>query len=82
MNKPLTIWPAAMRLSVAALYCDLSEAAFQREVAAGRLPDPITLGKSPRWRRTELDEALAVLGGDDLGDWRDGSPLYGKAANG
>lgn len=64
--KPLTIWPAAMRRSVAALYCDLSEAAFEREVAAGRLPAPIELGRGDRWSRAQLDRALAVLAGEAI----------------
>ena len=34
-------WPAAMRLKVAAAYCDLSPADFEREIIAGRLPMPV-----------------------------------------
>jgi hypothetical protein len=75
-------YPAAMTKRQSAEYFSLSVAAFEREVAAGRLPSPITLAKHERWSRAQLDKALAILAGDELGDWRDGSPLYDRAANG
>lgn len=62
-------WPAMMRRTLAARYCDLSAAEFEREVNEGRLPLPIVLGGSERWSRRKLDEALELLdGGAD--DWR------------
>jgi excisionase family DNA binding protein len=70
-----SIWPGAMRMSLAAAYVDLSMAEFQREVAAGVLPEPVKLGRGERWIRSSLDKALAALSGEDA-DWRDGSPLY------
>ncbi len=73
-------WPRMMRRQLAALYCDLSVPEFQREVADGRLPMPVTLGNHDRWSKAALDKALADLTGDGEVDWRDGSPLYGDAA--
>lgn len=62
-------WPAMMRRSLAARYCDLSVAEFEREVNDGRLPVPIMLGSSEHWSHRKLDEALELLhGGAD--DWR------------
>lgn len=54
-------WPAMMQRSLAALYCGLSTAEFDREVAAGRLPPPHRLGDSELWRREEVDRQLAEL---------------------
>lgn len=72
-------WPAMMRRPLAAQYCDLSEAAFEREVGAGRLPCPVSIGDVDRWSKVQLDKALAILAGDEQADWRQGSPLYGGA---
>lgn len=70
-----------MRRQLAAQYCDLSVAAFEREVASGSLPGPIQVGKHERWSKIQLDKSLAILAGDIEEDWRKGSPLYeGKAA--
>lgn len=60
----------------AAHYCDLSEASFEREVAAGRLPHPVKLGGKDHWSRVALDEALERLAGESAGDWRKDQPLY------
>jgi len=72
-------WPAMMKRPLAARYCDLSIAEFEREVMAGRLPSPVVLGDREHWSRAQLDKALAVLTGEEQADWRKGSPLY-KAA--
>lgn len=62
-------WPAMMKRSLAARYCDLTAAEFEREVNEGRLPLPVQLGNSEHWSRRKLDEALEALhGGGD--DWR------------
>lgn len=61
-------WPAALRKSLAARYCDLSVAAFERLVASGELPAPISLGKSERWATAQLDKALLVLAGEVDGE--------------
>lgn len=67
-------WPAMMLRKTAAAYCDMSEAAFEREVASGTLPLPIIFGGKPHWSRTQVDEYLAQLTGED--DWRATSSLY------
>jgi hypothetical protein len=53
-----------MTRAKAAEYMSLSVAAFEREVAAGRFPPPISLGKQERWCRAQLDKALLVLAGE------------------
>ena len=57
-------WPAAMKRGTAARYCELSEAEFERQVAAGTLPAPFKLGKHEHWSRAQLDKALLVLAGE------------------
>lgn len=57
-------WPAAMKRATAAAYCDMSEAAFEREVIAGRFPASILLGGREHWRKDAIDAALARLSGD------------------
>lgn len=73
-------WPRMMRRSTAALYCDLSVAEFEREVAGGRLPIPVKLGNSEHWSRVAIDEMLGRLTGDTTPDWRGKSKLYGQKA--
>lgn len=65
-----------MRRSLAARYCDLSVAEFEREVMAGNLPQPVKLGNEEHWSKAQLDHSLAVLTGEAQKDWRIGSPLY------
>jgi hypothetical protein len=62
-------WPAAMKRGLAARYCDLSVAEFEREVVAGRLPMPVTLGNSEHWPKSRIDEALERISGS-ASDWR------------
>jgi predicted DNA-binding transcriptional regulator AlpA len=72
-------WPAAMRRELAADYCDLTVAAFVREVFAGKLPAPITLGGKDRWIRSAIDEAL-LRSSEPQNDWRAAQPgLNGEA---
>lgn len=56
-------WPEAMRRKTAAAYCDVSEAAFEREVFSGRLPQPFKLGGRDHWRKAAIDSALDFLTG-------------------
>jgi len=37
-------WPRMLKRDKAAAYCDLSVAAFEREIVAGRLPAGVMLG--------------------------------------
>ncbi len=68
--------PRMMTRARASHYCDLSEAEFEREVAAGTLPSPIMLGKRPHWSRKDLDERLDSLGSGVTHDWRANCNLY------
>lgn len=54
----MTRWPALMRRRTAAEYLDMSEAAFEREVLAGRLPAALMFGGRDHWRKAELDRAI------------------------
>lgn len=73
-------WPRMMKRATACAYCDLSAAEFEREVFAGRLPQPVKLGNSEHWSRIAIDEMLLRLSGEGLATWRDLSPLYNSAA--
>lgn len=68
--------PRMMTRARASHYCDLSEQAFEREIAAGRLPPPIKLGGRDHWSRVSLDESLAQIAGEAANDWRKEQPLY------
>ncbi len=63
----------------AAEYCELTIAAFEREVAAGRICAPVLFGGKAHWHRASLDNDLARLAGLAT-DWRKDSRLYGEAA--
>ena len=39
---------------------DRSVASLERDQAAGRLPAPVRLGGSKKWRRTEIEEWVAA----------------------
>tara|TARA_B100000678_G_scaffold249255_1_gene223510 strand:+ start:375 stop:584 length:210 start_codon:yes stop_codon:yes gene_type:complete len=60
-----------MKVDTASAYCDLSRAAFLREVASGRLPSPVNLGGRDHWFKPALDKALAILAGEaEVPDYR------------
>lgn len=61
-------WPALMKRKTAAEYLDISEAAFEREIIAGRLPAAFLIGGRDHWRKDALDKALAVLSGESVDD--------------
>lgn len=69
-------WPRALGRETAALYCDLTVSAFEREVAAGRLPPPAMLGGKEHWSRPQIDECLDRLFGDALPDVEAMMPMY------
>lgn len=75
-------WPEMMKRKTAAEYCDMSEAAFEREVLAGRLPMGITFGGREHWRKSALDRYLDHLTGDQaVPDYlREFMDKYGQAA--
>lgn len=70
----MPFWPRLMRRRLAALYCDLSEAAFEREVVAGRLPMPVSLAGQDHWCRVGLDQALDRLTGRAPASWEQEQP--------
>lgn len=57
-------WPALMRAKTAAEYVDMSLAAFLREVAIGRLPQPFIFGGRDHWRKDAIDKALDGMTAD------------------
>lgn len=65
-----------MKRATAALYCELSIAGFEREIAAGRLPIPVKLDNTDHWCRVQLDEAIDLLTGRVSGayDWEKDQP--------
>lgn len=71
----MNLWPAMMKRRTAAAYCDLTEAAFEREVLSGRIHQPVMLGNRQHWHRDTLDKDLARIAGVG-GDWRTESNLY------
>lgn len=68
--RAIQAWPGMMRRTLAAQYCDLSVAEFEREVAAGRLPMPVKLGNNEHWSKARVDEALDAIAGGATNDWR------------
>jgi len=66
----MTRWPRLMKRKTAAEYVDMSESAFVGEVLAGRLPEPVHIGKREHWDRKALDNAIAILTGEaELPEW-------------
>jgi hypothetical protein len=65
-----------MRRSTAAAYCELSVPDFEREIADGRLPNPVILGKHEHWNKVHLDKALDAISGGADNDWRRKLGLY------
>lgn len=64
-------WPRMLKRQTAAAYCDLSVGAFEREITAGRLPAPVTLGGREHWCKKALDRALDQLtGAEQLPEYR------------
>ena len=57
-------WPAMMTRKTAMEYLDLSDAAFEREIAAGRIPAGVLFGGRPHWRKDAIDKALAIIAGE------------------
>lgn len=74
-------WPRLMKLATAAAYCDLSPAAFMREVETGRLPASQMIGAREHWDKVAIDRAIDALMGGGEPDWRQSlRKRYGKAA--
>ena len=65
-----------MRRAKAAAYLDITEAAFEREINAGRLPMPVMLGGHERWSKTQMDDAIDRITGEAIPDYRANSNFY------
>lgn len=77
----MTLWPRMLKRKTAAAYCDLSEAAFEREISLGTLPAPIMLGGREHWCRNALDRALDQLtGASNADEWEKEFWNRGQAA--
>ena len=63
-------WPRLMKRRVAAQYCDMTEPAFEREVASARLPSGRMIGGREHWDKIALDRAIDALMGSGEPDWR------------
>lgn len=71
-------WPALMCRATAARYLDMTPSEFEGEVVAERLPMPLRFGRSDRWRRAAIDDALDRQAGAGAEDWRDQCKLYAQ----
>jgi predicted DNA-binding transcriptional regulator AlpA len=75
-----------MKRNTAAAYLDLSVNSLLREVRAGRLPQPISIGGRDHWRKDALDKAIDNLDGLQNADSGEPAALkelrkrYGQAA--
>lgn len=80
-GRIIAAWPQLMKRKTAADYLDMSEAAFVREVLAGRLPMSVTVGGREHWRKDAIDKALDRMTGDsDVPDYlREFNEKYGEA---
>ena len=68
----------ALTASEVAALLGVSRAHVWRLNAAGKLPEPIRLGKAVRWQRAELEKWIEA-GAPDRESWRSQSaPLFGK----
>lgn len=78
MAKAIPDWPRMMRRTTAARYLDLTGPEFDHEVAAGKVPTPVLLGKTEHWSRASLDQWMDDLtgAGPGKGDWRRKQPAY------
>jgi hypothetical protein len=69
-----------MKRKTAAEYADMSEAAFLREIAAGRLPDSVMFGGREHWHKAALDRALSAIAGENTADYESEFWNRGQAA--
>src|SRR3546814_2739719 len=68
VNAPTRIdripdWPAMMTRQLAADYCCLSIAQFEREIVSGRLHAPVNIGGAAHWHQPTLDRDLEQIAG-------------------
>lgn len=64
-------WPRLLKLKSAAEYCDMTTAAFEKEVLSGRLPNGRVIGGREHWDKVALDRAIdALMGIGEMPDYR------------
>lgn len=59
-SSKLPDWPAAMTRKTLAAYLDISEAAIEREIVAGRLPHGFVLGNRTHWSRADGNRPIVT----------------------
>lgn len=69
-----------MKRQTAAQYCDMSVAAFEREIIGGRLPSPVLLGGREHWCKNALDKALDQIAGNHTASYEEEFWSRGQAA--
>lgn len=70
-------WPRMMKRKTVCEYLEISEAALEREIVAGRLPHPIVLGNGEHWSSAEIEAYLGRMTGEaEADDWRKHAKLY------
>ncbi|MBO9579873.1 MAG: hypothetical protein J7498_03185 [Sphingobium sp.] len=67
-----------MRKATLARYLDMAPSDIEREVAAGRLPLPVKIGRAEHWSRSAVDSMVEVITGEAIDDWRASQPLYAR----
>lgn len=82
MGAAFRPWPRMMKRATACAYLDISATELEREIAAGRLPHPVLLGKYEHWSQAEIDSFMDKLTGTTDDDWRMKMPLYAEEARG
>jgi predicted DNA-binding transcriptional regulator AlpA len=61
--------PLLLRAKAAALLCDMSLRTWRTWDVAGKIPQPIRIGRSLRWRASEL-QAWIAAGCPDRSTWQ------------
>ena len=54
----MTAWPALLKRQTLARYLDISTTTLDKEVAAGRLPEPVMFGGNKHWRKSDVDRMI------------------------
>lgn len=65
-----------MKRQTAAAYLDMSVAAFEREIIAGRLPAGFMFGGREHWHKAAIDKALDRI----TGGYEEAVPEYRRKA--
>lgn len=73
-------WPLMLRRDLAAVAVDMTVTQFERAVAEGSMPAPISVGGEERWALRAIEAAIGALSGDERADWRSKQPGLNRAA--